>query len=227
MRSELLSQRGVSTVSFEPTHNRLSIEYDPAIVDDFTLMLIMRRYGVCPEPASPKHGAAAWRRLRATENTPMTTTTNEWFETLKDGRRVLIRPIRRDDVHRNTAFIDSLSPPSKHFLFLGGVARLSDEAFAACAIPTTRTIWPIVALDARGGYQQRQSRRLSVRGNDATKGAEISVAVADDWQHCGLGKRLLSHLIDYARAHGVTSTVFDGLGCKQPNAQARARPWLQ
>ena len=57
VRSELLSQRGVSTVSFEPSHNRLSIEYDPAIVDDFTLMLIMRRYGVCPDPASPKHGA--------------------------------------------------------------------------------------------------------------------------------------------------------------------------
>ena len=56
VRSELLSQRGVSTVSFEPTHNRLSIEYDPAIVDDFTLMLIMRRYGVCPDPAAQRQG---------------------------------------------------------------------------------------------------------------------------------------------------------------------------
>ena len=42
----------------------------------------------------------------------MATTTNEWTETLKDGRRALIRPIRRDDVDRNAAFIDSLSPPS-------------------------------------------------------------------------------------------------------------------
>jgi hypothetical protein len=56
VRSELLSQRGVATVSFEPTHNRLSIEYDPTIVDDFTLMLIMRRYGVCPEPAAQRQG---------------------------------------------------------------------------------------------------------------------------------------------------------------------------
>ena len=56
VRSELLSQRGVSTVSFEPTHNRLSIEYDPAIVDDFTLMLIMRRYGVCLEPVAQRQG---------------------------------------------------------------------------------------------------------------------------------------------------------------------------
>jgi hypothetical protein len=57
VRSELLSQRGVTTVSFEANGNRLSIEYDPAIVDDSTLMLIMRLYGVCPEPASLPHSA--------------------------------------------------------------------------------------------------------------------------------------------------------------------------
>ena len=56
VRSELLSQRGVAAVSFEPSRNRISVEYDPAIVDDSTLMLIMRLYGVCPEPASPANG---------------------------------------------------------------------------------------------------------------------------------------------------------------------------
>jgi hypothetical protein len=49
VRSELLSHRGVMTVSFEASGDRISIEYDPAVVDDSTLMLIMRRYGVCPE----------------------------------------------------------------------------------------------------------------------------------------------------------------------------------
>ena len=47
VRSELLSQRGVSTVSFEPGRNLISIEYDPALVDDSTLMQIMRLYDVC------------------------------------------------------------------------------------------------------------------------------------------------------------------------------------
>ena len=56
VRSELLSQRGVAAVSFEPSRNSISIEYDPAIVDDSTLMLIMRLYGVCPEPALPRPG---------------------------------------------------------------------------------------------------------------------------------------------------------------------------
>ncbi|HEX5048044.1 MAG TPA: GNAT family N-acetyltransferase [Gammaproteobacteria bacterium] len=39
--------------------------------------------------------------------------------------------------------------------------------------------------------------------SDAAHGAEISVAVADDWQHQSLGRLLLRRLIDYARAHGV------------------------
>jgi acetyltransferase len=61
-----------------------------------------------------------------------------------------------------------------------------------------------VAIDAGSGERQRQIGVCRYAGSDANKGAEISVAVADDWQHCGLGTRLLTHLIDYARAHGVT-----------------------
>ncbi len=132
------------------------------------------------------------------------TTSNEWTETLNDGRRVLIRPIRRDDVERNAAFLDALSPPSKHFLFLGGVARLSDEALQRLCDPDHAHDMAFVALDARGGEPQRQVGVCRYAGTDSTQGAEISVAVADDWQHHGLGKRLLTHLIDYARSHGVT-----------------------
>ena len=57
VRSELLSQRGVTAVSFEPDRKCLSIEYDPAVVDDAMLMRIMRRYGICPAPTSPQPGA--------------------------------------------------------------------------------------------------------------------------------------------------------------------------
>ena len=132
----------------------------------------------------------------------MATTTDEWTETLKDGRRALVRPIRRDDVARNAAFIDSLSPPSKHFLFLGGV-HLSDEALRRLCDPDYTHEMAYVALDAGSADQQRQIGVCRYAGSEGTSCAEISVAVADDWQHRGLGKRLLSHLIDYARAHGI------------------------
>jgi hypothetical protein len=54
VRSELLSEKGVQGVSFERSRNGLSIEYDPSIIDDTKLIEIMCRYGVFPEPISPR-----------------------------------------------------------------------------------------------------------------------------------------------------------------------------
>jgi GNAT superfamily N-acetyltransferase len=135
----------------------------------------------------------------------MTKPANEWIETLKDGRRVLIRPIRVDDVARNARFLDELSSPSKHFLFLGGISRLSEDALKRLCAPDYARDMAFVALeaDAARSAAPRQVGVCRYAGADSPQGAEISVAVADDWQHRGLGKRLLGRLIDYARMHGV------------------------
>jgi GNAT superfamily N-acetyltransferase len=131
--------------------------------------------------------------------------TNEWVKALKSGQRVLIRPIRCDDVERNAAFLDDLSPPSKHFLFLGGIGRLSDEALRRLCDPDFAhdMAYVAIAVDGPEGEASRQVGVARYAGTDSAEGAEISVAVADDWQHQGLGKLLLAHLIDYARAHSV------------------------
>jgi acetyltransferase len=127
-----------------------------------------------------------------------------WTETLRDGRRAIIRAIRPDDVPRNAEFLEGLSPPSKHFLFLGGIARLSDEELRRLCSPDYAHDMAFVALAAeRDGSESRQVGVSRYAGADPARGAEISVAVADDWQHQGLGKHLLRRLIDYARAHGV------------------------
>jgi GNAT superfamily N-acetyltransferase len=135
----------------------------------------------------------------------MTKPATEWTETLKDGRRVLIRSIRVDDVARNARFLDELSPPSKHFLFLGGISRLSDDALKRLCDPDHANDMAFVALeaDAARGAAPRQVGVCRYAGASSANGAEISVAVADDWQHRGLGKRLLARLIEYAREHGV------------------------
>ncbi len=142
--------------------------------------------------------------ITTTENA-MPKPANEWTETLKDGRRVAIRPIRLDDVERNERFLKELSPPSKHFLFLGGIAQLSDDALRRLCDPDHANDMAFVALeaDASRGSAPLQVGVSRYAGASAPQGAEISVAVADEWQHRGLGKRLLAHLIDYARAHGV------------------------
>jgi RimJ/RimL family protein N-acetyltransferase len=132
-------------------------------------------------------------------------TTTPSTASLHDGRRVVIRPIRPDDVARNSAFLDALSPPSKHFLFLGGIAHFSDAALRKLCDPDYAHDMAYVALaaeDAASGTE-RQVGVCRYAGADPLTGAEISIAVADDWQHVGLGQRLLRCLVDYARAHGI------------------------
>jgi GNAT superfamily N-acetyltransferase len=122
--------------------------------------------------------------------------------TLRDSRTATIRPIRRDDLGRNAEFLEHLSPPSKHFLFLGGIARLSDAALDRLCDPDYTHDMAYVATTIEGS-RERQVGVCRYAGADTNRGAEISVAVADDWQRQGLGKLLLDRLIDYARERGV------------------------
>jgi long-chain acyl-CoA synthetase len=153
--------------------------------------------------------AAAERPLRTQDRrgdpAMPTPTTEASTVTLRDGRRVTLRPVRRDDVARTAAFLDELSPPSKHFLFLGGITRLSDTALRRLCDPDYAHDMAYVAVTANtaAGESERQVGVCRYAGADSQRGAEISVAVADDWQHQGLGKLLLSRLIEHARSHGV------------------------
>ena len=134
----------------------------------------------------------------------MPTTTTDVIEvTLRDGRRAAIRPIRRDDVARTAAFIDALSPQSRHALFLGGITRLSDaELQRLCDAEDPRGMAYVATVPTADG--ERQIGVCRYAGADRTEGAEISVAVADDWQHQGLGKLMLRRLIEHARSRGVS-----------------------
>jgi GNAT superfamily N-acetyltransferase len=118
---------------------------------------------------------------------------------------VLIRPICAADAARNADFISALSPPSKHYLFLGGIAQLSDRALRNLCDPDYAHDMAYVALavDDTHAEPQREVGVCRYAGANPATGAEISVAVADEWQRKGLGKLLLERLIDYARAHGV------------------------
>jgi acetyltransferase len=141
----------------------------------------------------------------ATPTRSTTMPTESVTATLHDGRKVVIRPIRPDDVTRNAAFLAALSPASRHYLFLGGITHLSDAALKKLCDPDYAHDMAYVALAADGGPpgQERQVGVCRYAGADSENGAEISVAVADDWQHQGLAQLLLRQLIEYARAHGV------------------------
>lgn len=125
-----------------------------------------------------------------------------WTETLRDRSQVVIRPIRAEDADAERAFIESLSPQSRRYRFLGDVRHPSsglieqltrldyvhDMAFAA-----------VVPDGAREKFVGVSRYSTSADGT----ACECAVTVLDDWQHKGLGVILMTHLIDVARARGI------------------------
>jgi len=189
MRRGLLAERGITRVFDGPGDHSLTIEYDPAIIAGEKLFEVLCSHGLCSEVVAPPPDLEGRER---------------WLETLRDGRHARIRPIRPNDVARNAEFIEGLSPPSKHYLVLGG-AQLSAAALRRLCDPDYAHDMAYIALglDRKTGETREQVGVCRYAGADPVKGAEISVAVADTWQHQGLGKILLGRLIDYARTHGV------------------------
>lgn len=123
--------------------------------------------------------------------------------TLRDGRAVTIRPIQRDDSARTAEFLEGLSADSKHALFLGGIAHVSESELRRLCEPAAARDMAYIATAADTDGRVREVGLCRYAGADSANGAEISVAVADAWQHQGLGKRLLRVLIEHARTNGV------------------------
>lgn len=130
----------------------------------------------------------------------------QWWETLRDGRHVHIRPITAADHDADRVFIESLSPEARRFRFLGQlrcpseplldrltrIDQVHDVAFAA------------VATDAHGERIVGVARYSTDADGDE---CECAVTVRDDWQDAGLGSLLLRHLIDTARNRGVRRMI--------------------
>lgn len=128
----------------------------------------------------------------------------QWYETLRDGSRVLMRAIRPEDKAADLAFIKGLSDRSRRMRFLGQVRGLSDEELRRLTDIDPSRDDAIVAVcedDDRIVGVARYSRTRD--GRDC----ECAVAVADDWQAVGLGARLMHYLIEDARSQGIRRMV--------------------
>lgn len=124
-----------------------------------------------------------------------------WIESLRDGTRVLIRPLRPEDREREEEFIRRLSPDARRFRFLGDFKEASPALIDQLMDIDYQHQMAFVALaHDNGRLREVGVSRYSSTGDD--KHCECAVTVADDWQHRGLGVLLMKHLIDIARKNG-------------------------
>ena len=119
-----------------------------------------------------------------------------------DGRTVTIRPMCRADTEMEQEFVRCLSAQSKHYRFLGAIRELSTEDVKRlCDVDGHRAMAFVATVEEDGRPRQIGVSRYAPGTNGESR--EIAVTVADDWQHRGLGTRLVEALIQHAREHGV------------------------
>jgi acetyltransferase len=124
---------------------------------------------------------------------------------LADGRAVVLCPVLPDDAPAEQAFVGALSAASRYRRFHVGLRELPPSLLRHLTQVDQDHHVAIVARTASSaGAPGRIVADTRYVLDEDGRTAEFAIAVADDWQHAGLGRELLQRLADHARLHGVT-----------------------
>jgi len=120
---------------------------------------------------------------------------------LRDGSKVVIRPVQRDDAPLLADGFARLSPRSRRLRFLRTKDELTPAELRYFTDVDHHDHEALGALDQPGGRGVGVARYVRDAGDPHA--AEIAVTVVDDWQGRGLGTELLAQLSGRARAAGI------------------------
>jgi len=123
---------------------------------------------------------------------------------LADGSRLRLRPIRPEDAELEKAFISRLSQRSMRLRFLSGLRDLTPQMLARFTQIDYDREMALVAIVGEGGAQEEVGvcRYITLPGGDT---CEFAIVVADAWQSRGLGRRMMTRLMEVAAASGLTT----------------------
>jgi len=119
---------------------------------------------------------------------------------LRDGSKVVIRPVGSADAPLLADGFARLSPESRRLRFLRRKDALTPAELRYFTDVDHHDHEALGALDHTGGGV---GIARYVRDADDPHAAEIAVTVVDDWQGRGLGTELLAQLSGRARAEGI------------------------
>jgi acetyltransferase len=135
---------------------------------------------------------------------------------LADGRRVVVRPVLPQDSEAEQAFVMALSAASRYRRFHVGLRALPDSTLLQLTqIDHASHVALVAQLEGDDDDEPTlvaDARYVRLDG----RSAEFAVAVADDWQGQGLGRRLLQKLARHAARHGIDTLYGDVLADNTP-----------
>ena len=126
---------------------------------------------------------------------------------LKDGSRILLRPIRRDDAERWLAFFQRLSKQTKYLRFQHDPGEMGPEdALRFCTVDYKNTFALV------GEVQREQRKEIIAIGRyyrlPGNRSARVVFAIEDAYHGKGIGTQLIERLANVARDNGIA--VFEG-----------------
>ncbi len=132
----------------------------------------------------------------------------KWSEdwVLSSGEKVTCRPIRPDDAEIEQAFVRGLSPESRYTRFMGEVSELSPEMLDRFTHNHYPHDYALIVTVPENGRDKEIAVARYIMLDDVNCGparCEYAIAVADEWQHHGIGHRLMQSLIKRAKAGGL------------------------
>ncbi len=125
---------------------------------------------------------------------------------LRDGTRLLVRPIRPDDADALVALHARLSADTIYRRYFGARPHLAPADVDRFTRVDGRARFALVAM--RGSDLVAVAR---YEGRPGDLSAELAVVVDDALQHQGVGRRLLERLLDVAREAGLGELAADVL----------------
>lgn len=138
----------------------------------------------------------------------MTPQTHRRTVTLRDGARVMLRPLADHDRHRLAASFARLSEESRYRRFFTTKSGLSEAELDYLVDVDHRDHEAIVAIDPETDELLGVARY--VRLTECGEVADVAVTVANDWQGRGLGRALLDRLTFRARLARALSAAAAG-----------------
>jgi acetyl coenzyme A synthetase (ADP forming)-like protein len=122
---------------------------------------------------------------------------------LKDGSRILLRPIKRDDVDRWLDFISRLSQRTMYLRFHYMPKLGRDDAIRFCSVDYNNA-FAFVAEALKGQRREIIAIGRYYRIPDKPS-AEVAFAIEDAYQGRGIGTKLVEWLANVARDRGITT----------------------
>lgn len=122
--------------------------------------------------------------------------------TLKDGAAVMLRPILPEDEPLHAAFIQGVSKDDLYKRFFSEVGEFNHEALAKLTQIDYDREMAFVAVSSVGNRQKIIGVSRALINHDNSD-AEFAILIRSDLKGKGLGKILMSKIIDYCRNKGT------------------------